>query len=1010
MNNMDEFTKDKQNIYDNLALSPKLYGREEQIKQLLDNFEQTLMGNTQLLLVSGYSGIGKTSLVNELNEPIKKNNSIFIKGKYDQLQRSTPYSAIIEAFKDLIGRLLADPDKKLKTMRDAWLAVLGNNGKIIVDVIPEIAFIIGKQPPVPELSPAEEQNRFMITLQNFIRAIAQPEHPLVLFLDDLQWIDIASLQLINALLSDYDLKYFLLVGAYRDNELKEYHPLTVALNKFKELGIPVNKISLASLTKEDIENYLKDSFNCNIEQVKSLASLLLEKTHGNPFFINQFLNVLYHKKLLTFYDDRHEWQWDNSNVELNENIENIISLLTFRIHQLSDKSQSLLKLASCIGHIFDLKTLAIINEQSVPETIQTLADPISLNLIIPIDGNHNATILTNEHNTEYSTSRYQFIHDHVQNAAYTLIENDLRQQVHLRIGRMLLKDKVLLEGDNTLFDIVNHFVESLSLITDPSEKKQIAKYCLWAGKKSKASSAYQAAKNYLLAASLLLNPISTTNSSKLTFSVYKELAVCKYLTGDFEKAENDFQTLIACTTNITNKLECYKLYCAMLATRNRHTDAITHGLIALKLMGITIPSNPNLFHILCAILRIKLQLRGRHIQNVDLLPIKNSRQRAAIDLISQMFNSAFIINQNLFLLLTCTNVNLGLRYGYSDSTGFACVVYAFIMMHALNRYNEGIDFVECYNILAQIHLAPSFSGRSHFVLGSFIYPYRYPITMSFETIAKAYQFSYETGDLAYSNYSNILLIIMAQMAGYPISKWEKLIKTTLTFSNKIKMLDFKTLANFYQYSLKCLTQSEIDNSHILKFEQEIIQNKNTTEKCFFYSACTKLYFHLDNFSAAKEFGKKHLQIESYALGMVSILIGIFYYSLAISSEASYLHEISREHQIVFLKSMKKIKRWMKWCPTNFKAYYLLMIGEHARLVNKPKQAINLYKDVIEIANKQNMLDTLAIANERVGNLYLVMNFPKKSKLYLQKAHDTYRKWGALKKCQLLAQQYPFVCD
>lgn len=997
--------KKHHNAYDSLSLSKKLYGREKQIQQLNESFSQISSGDTQLLLVSGYSGIGKSSLVNELRMPIKLKNGYFIKGKYDQFQRTTPYSAVIEAFRDLISRMLVEPNTNIESLRQIWLASLGNNGKIIVDVIPEIVNIIGPQPPVANLSPAESQNRFMLTMCGFIRSIAHPDHPLVLFLDDLQWIDSASLQLINSLLSDYDLRHFLLIGAYRDNEVSVDHPLSMALDKINNIGIPINRIILTSLTQIDLENFLADSFNCDTFQVKSLAASLLEKTYGNPFFINQILKVLYQNKLLKFIEKKQELLWDASNSEINLITENIISLLTFRIHQLPDKAQSLLKLASCIGHIFDLNTLATINELSVSDTRETLSEAISLNLVVPLDRNLQPAY-GHKKSKHLKVHRYQFIHDHIQHAAYSLIEEDIRKQIHLQIGRMILKNHILNEHDDNLFDIVNHFIEGLSLITDQNERQKIAQYCLWAGRKSKSASAYQAAKHYLQTGYQLIDDIRSESYNNIAFSISKELAVCKYLLGDFDEAELDFHDLIDCARNLTDKLECYKLYCEMLSTLNRHADALKHGLIALKMTGYHLPAKPNLIHVLYAILKIKYQVGWRRVQNINLLPVNNSEHRAVIDLISQMFNSAFIVNQDLFLLLTCTNVFISLRHGYADSTSFACVVYAFILMHALNRYHEGINYVEFYNHLTQIHFTSSLAGKNYFVLGSFIDPYRYPLESTFETISKAYQYSYEAGDLAYSNYCNILLVITSQMAGKPISVVEKYVNASLSFVNRIKTSDFRGLINFNQYAIQCLTQTDIDDEAIKQYERDVIENKNMTETAFFYSGVTRLFGILGLYDEAKEYGKKHANHELYALGMVSVLTGSFYYALAICIPEKTVNSLSSQHKKEVNKILKRINRWTKWCPVNFKHYYFLLKAEHSRLHNKQQLTLDYYHAAIDMASSQDVLDVLAIANERLSYFYQQLNLLDMAEIHIQKSYDAYYQLGAIKQCQYFENHYP----
>ncbi len=841
---IDSFPLGQQDSYDYLILSQKLYGRDHEIKKLFATFDRVKEGSKEVLFISGYSGIGKSSLVKELYKPVTPEHGYLIKGKYDQLERTTPYSAIIEAFKELTARLASEPEEQLHHLKQTLLAALGNNGKIITDVIPDVALIIGPQPDVVALSPNEAQNRFRLTLQGFIRSLAKAEHPLVVFLDDLQWVDSASLQLIESLLQDPELGFFLLIGAYRDNEVSTEHPLTLFISRIQKNGIQFEDISLPSLKKVDIQQMLADSFNCDISNVATFASLLLEKTHGNPFFINQVLKILYQKKMLTYLYEQRQWAWDLSNIHLDTISEDIIDLLTYRIKQLPEDTQQLLTLAACIGHTFDLQTLALISEHSIDTTMQKLASAVTLNLILPVERGYKVAALIktiSESEIKGLPIRYHFLHDRIQQAAYSLIPDDIKEQVHYKIGKLLLERRFLHENDETLFDIVNHFILSLSLINDHNERKKIAQYCYWAGKKAKASTAYQAAKKYLHAGVSLLQPIHGNAPHNLLFMLNREFAVCLYLTGEFELAENNFHQLIKQAQSITDKIECYKLYCEMLATLNKHAEALRQGITALSLVGIRLPAKPNLFNILSAIFKIRLKLGWRNAGKITLNPIKNHQHQATIDLISQMLNSAFILDQNLFIILTCTNVQLSLSHGYADSTGFACVAYAFIILHALNRYKEAMEFVELQNNLSEWNLTPNFAGKNSFVLGCFIDPYRYPVKTSLESIAKAYHFSYEVGDLAYSNYSNILLIILSLMSGSPLSAVEKHIRTALSFIDRIKTNDFRTLTFFYYYSLQCLSSIELSEEQIDSYEEDILKGLNKTEKCFF-TATAHNYF------------------------------------------------------------------------------------------------------------------------------------------------------------------------
>lgn len=1013
---IDEFPLGQKDIHADLTLSHKIYGRDPQLQELQSTFERVSQGNTEFLLISGYSGIGKTSLVKELYKPITRQRGYFVMGKYDQLQKTTPYSAIIEAFQSLVKRILAEPEEYLQKLKQTLLQALGNNGQVIIDVIPNVALIIGPQPPVAVLPPAEAQNRFVFTLQGFVRALSQADHPLVVFLDDLQWIDGASLQFIYSLLSDTELHYLLLIGAYRDNEVSADHPFAKMLQQIQKLKVNVNQISLVPLLKIDIQQMLSDSLDESLSKVDSLADLLIIKTNGNPFFINQFLKLLYQKELLKYSHENQGWEWDILAIR-NEGItDNVIDLLIYRIKQLPIEAQNLLQLAACIGHTFDLQTLSIISEISVLQTIRILNGAISINLIVPKEGEYRisayveaATLAEAINQADLS---YKFMHDRIQQAAYQLIPNEVRQQVHFRVGKLLLNKLGLSENSEYLFDIVNHFTQSLSLIIETvsmPEKKQFAQYCIWAGKKAKASTAYQAAKNYLQAAEKLLSPIDWFDNSSLVFELYKELAVSQYLTGDFTEAQATLDMLQEKAQNNVEKINIYKLNCEMLATLNKHNEALILGLKALKIADINLPSNPNLLHILYAILKIKKQLGWQSADHVDLKPVSDPEYQAIIDLLSQLFNSAFIINQHLFLLLVATSMYLSLKYGYADSTGFACVVYAFSVIHALNWYQEGISFVELYNKLAKQYSSPNFLGRTNFVLSAFIYPWVYPINKAVDAIMLAYQNSYETGDLAYSNYSNNLLVIMSDFAGLPLQTTLKHNRAAIAFLERIKTNDFYEFMSFYEYGIQSLMSDSFSkrelNAHIKSSEQKIINNKNITELAFFYSIAAKLSYLFEDYEKVEYYSSEYAKLAEYNMGMVSWMEAPFYRALAITNSVTNKKELSLKQKRIVKSTLKKLKRWSSWCSANFEAYLNLLQAENYRLDSNWVEAIRHYNIALDKAKSQEFLHLTGVINVCAAHLYHAMQMSEYEKIHYQNAYNDFQRYGAIAKCKMLESKY-----
>ncbi|HXV99790.1 MAG TPA: AAA family ATPase, partial [Anaerolineae bacterium] len=436
-----------------------LYGREWEIDLLLAAFERVSGGSSELMLVSGYSGIGKSALVQEIYKPITRQRGYFIAGKFDQFQRDIPYASLVQAFRSLVRQLLTETESQIAAWREKLLAALGPNGQVIIDVIPEVELIIGPQPEAPALGVAEAQNRFNLVFQNFIGVFTQAEHPLALFLDDLQWADGASLKLLKLLMTAPDSHYLLVIGAYRDNEVGETHPLTLTLDEIRQARVVVNDIVLGPLDLFNINQLTADTLTSSREEVKPLADLVLAKTGGNPFFMNEFLKSLYAEGWLTFSPPspkrEQAWQWDLAQIQAQNITDNVVELMAQRVQKLEEQTQQVLKLAACTGNQFDLRTLAVVYEKSLQETAAALWPAIAEGLILPLDESYKLIEVEVEGLAEQLTIAYKFAHDRIQQAAYSLIPETEKQIVHRQVGHLLLQNTPLNKREERIFDIVN---------------------------------------------------------------------------------------------------------------------------------------------------------------------------------------------------------------------------------------------------------------------------------------------------------------------------------------------------------------------------------------------------------------------------------------------------------------------------------------------------------------------------------------------------------------------------
>ncbi len=604
---ISQFPLASQDITEKFHISQKLYGRESEVNQLLTAFEEVSQGTTGMILISGYSGIGKSALVNEIHKPITQQRGQFISGKFDQLKRDIPYAAISQAFQELIRKLLSEPEITLQTWKKKILEALGNNGQIIIDVIPEVEKIIGKQPPVEQLGRTESQNRFNLFFQRFLDIFCQKEHPLVIFLDDLQWADLPSLNLIEQLMSDPDNQYFLMIGAYRDNEVSPTHLLMHTLEKINQAKVSVNQITLYPLKINQINQLIADTLSCSTEFSKPLTELVAKKTGGNPFFLTQLLYSLYQDNLLVFNpyqsfnpEDNQQgyWQWDIEKIESVSITDNVVELMVSKIEKLDETTQQVLKLASCIGSHFNLEILSIVNNKSQIVTARELQSALDEGLIIPLDNNYKVPLLWNPEELSNNSSDtsfqyftyipYKFLHDRVQQAAYSLIREEEKKQVHLQIGRLLLKNIQEDELQNNIFDIVNHLNEGSALITEQLEKDELAKLNLQAGKKAKASTAYETALNYLETGSKLLAENSWECQYQFTLEFQVLTLEVLYLNTKWKQIEELSATILKKVNNILDQVKVYELVILSYYGQFKPKKSIDNALKILEKLGINI--------------------------------------------------------------------------------------------------------------------------------------------------------------------------------------------------------------------------------------------------------------------------------------------------------------------------------------------------------------------------------------------------------------------------------------
>jgi len=678
------FTLAQQDFSERFQIQQKLYGREREIETLLAAFERIANPQNPLLaskggpggiLVAGYSGIGKSALVREIYQSLTAKQGYFISGKYDQFGRNIPYSALVNAFKELVQLLLTQSAAQVSDWKEKLQTALGPNGQLIIDVIPEIQLIVGKQPAVMVLGPTESQNRFNLVFKNFIRVFCQPEHPLVLFLDDLQWADLATLKLLELIMTDKEMGYLFLIGAYRDNEVSPSHPLMMALDKLREAQVTLNQIHLKPLTGPHVKQLIADSLHSEPATVKPLSDLVMRKTGGNPFFVNQFLHTLYEEKLLRFQTSevfqtspvpQHGWQWDIAQIEAMNITDNVVELMIGKLKKLPESTQHVLRLAACVGNRFDLNTLSVISEKNTDNTYQNLMPALEEGLVLPT----SKLELTEDDilNSPVKIRHFQFLHDRVQQAAYVLIDEAHKKAVHLQIGRLLLANTPSEGLEEQLFDIVGHLNNGVVLVDKQAEKNEIARLNLRVGKKAKAAMAYGAAVKYLNAGRECLAPDSWQTQYELTLNLYMETVESFYLNTDYEPAKTLSEVVLQRAKTVLEKVKVSEIQMQIYLAQLQQTKTVETGLQALEMLGYPITKDGNLV--------VKLP----SLTNLAEFPIMTEpSQLAAMRILTTMYSSVIITRPDILPQVALTHVNLCINQGHSALAAGAYISYGLFL-------------------------------------------------------------------------------------------------------------------------------------------------------------------------------------------------------------------------------------------------------------------------------------------------------------------------------------------
>ncbi len=1012
---INPFLLGEQDISDTFKIPEKLYGRDKEVDTLLAAFERVADGHKELMLISGYSGIGKSALVQEIYNSITHKNGYFILGKFDQFQRSIPYFAIVKAFSELVNLLLTESEENLRQWKKKLLEAFGPNGQIIIDVIPEVEYIVGPQPAVIELGPTESQNRFNFVFQNFIRIFCRPEHPLVIFLDDLQWADSATLKLIELMLTEADVQYFFLIGAYRDNEVSPSHPLMMVVDSLRIQSVIINHIHLDNMKLNQISQLISETLHQRQGLVKPLAELVQNKTAGNPFFVNEFLKTLYQENLLRFVPPQPDimggWSWDLEEIESMSITENVVDLMIGKLRKLPEATQEVLRLSACLGNQFDLNTLSLIYEKESYGTFQDLLPAIEEKMIRPNSGKElvDLDLVT----APLLILNYKFSHDRVQQAAYALIDESNKKAVHLEIGRMLLERTPIEYRSERIFELVDHMNVGRALITEQNEILELAHLNLEAGKRAKDATAFVAALQYLKEAMSCLPENIWDLDHEFSFSLYRERADVEYLNGNFAESEALIAEVLSQIDSDFEKAEIYNILLIQNTLRGQYQKALEIGCTALDVLGVNLPTEG-----LDQVIPQELENASKALGNRPILSLldqpkmENPLSEIKVKLLNNLAPPTYMLDIQLWTLIILKGATLVLEEGYAPEVAFFLPTYGILLVNIFGQYRNAYDLGRVAYQLNQKWGHPTY--KAGVCLISTLNYWFNPMKDSTLLGNEAYQSALDSGDLLYAGYVLNNQSVNFFVQGKPIEQILEEILKYLPFAQKTEnQLVTYVLLGLQLILLNLDDQTDealnFDGSSLTEGEYVELcqQNQNNFALCIYQVFKMQTLYLYGNLEAALALSETIAEKLQFILGTSPVPEYNFYTSLICLSAYGMTEETKREALLDKVRAnQSQLKIWSENCVANFLPKYLLVEAELARVQNQLELAIDFYDRAIAVATEHELISVQAIANERAADFWLQKQKLSYALVHLREAYYHYEKWGIKRKVASLKLAHP----
>lgn len=990
---MENFKPGSRDRKPGLSMPEKLYGRETELKKLKDSFEAvSTADNAMLVLISGYSGVGKSVLVRSLYEPLAAHKSFSLSGKFEQYKRDIPYATITAAFKNLVQHLLTEEEEQI----DYWSArlkeTLGPKAAVIARLIPEIELIVGPQEELTELGATEESTRFKNVFRDFVRVFATKEHPLLLALDDLQWADEDSLNLLKSLLLEGQNLNLLVIGAYRSNEISKEHQLSKTIDELRDYRISIEEIDLLPLPRKELNNLVAESLRVNPLEAEPLTRLVFEKTHGNPFFAIHFLQTMVADKELTFDQDKGAWTWDLVKLEAHQYTDNIVALLLGKLKRLPEEVLNLLSIAACLGNTGDTETLAMIEGKGLEQTEALIALAVQAGLLTMQRGN------------------WRFLHDRIQQAAYELLTDDRHAGEHLRIGNIMSTKLPTDTVDERIFEIVNQFNLAERLLVSSEDRLRVARLNFQAGNRAKRNTAYVSAQQYFSQAAKLLSAASWKADHELLFSVHFAQAESYWLKGDWSKAEQLFMELMDNSQSNIELVQIYQMLAEIATGCSRYLDAVEFSLRGLELLGLELSASPTKEDMLVEYERVWRNLGDREIASLVELPLlKDPEILAALNILQTLYSASMICDRNLFLSTGARIVNLSIEHGNCDASALGYAQFASSLPRLFGKYEEAYQFALLSRELVTKKGLERYAARQEFLfsLTSF---WTGDIRVSNEFLKHANNIAIRSGDITFAGFCTGHLLVNNFICGTPLTELKRISNENREFfASKdlaATMIPYDLLERVsLRLSLPPSQQIELESTEA---DYEAYLNEHLVLLAGLYNVLM-LEVHVINGNTRKamESAKKAESLLWAHITFAGECEYWYFYPLAM---AAYYPSASPEEQKALLARILEHKEqlaiWAEKSPHNFACKFALVSAELARLKGQTEDAQTFYETAIQTARQAGQIQNEALANELAARFYDSRELKTPAQAHFKEALSAYLRWGARGKVARLEARHP----